>query len=208
MKGVQLAVIALAAGSLLTLSSVAQEKKENPAAAQSTPDQQEMMKKWMEVSTPKEPHNKLNALEGKWDVEMKIWENGPDKPPTVSKGTSVKTWTVGHRFLREEYSGFMMGMPFEGVGYTGYDNYNKKYVASWVDNTTTQMLTMSGVMDKEGKLLTLYGTTDDWMMGENGKPVKYVTRIADKDKNIFEVFDLSLEGPNTKMMEATYTRAK
>lgn len=209
MKAVPLAVIALTAGLLLVPLSPAQEKGEQTKPKQpASPQEQEMMKKWMQVATPGEAHNKLNDLEGTWDVDMKIWEQGPGNPPTVSKGTSVKSWTVGHRFLREEYKGEMMGMPFDGLGYTGYDNYNKKYIGSWVDNTTTQMLTMSGVMDQPGKVLTLYGTMDEWMTGQNGEPVKYVTRVLSRDKHIFEVHNLALDGPNTLMMEATYTRKK
>ena len=209
MRSLPLAALALAAGLLLVPLSRAQEKaRDNAAKPQPSPEEQEMMKKWMQVATPADAHNKLNDLEGTWDVDMKIYEHGPTNPPTVSKGTSVKSWTVGHRFLREEYKGEMMGMPFEGLGYTGFDNYNKKYVGSWVDNTTTQMLTMSGVIDQAGKLLTMYGSMDEWMTGQNGEPVKYVTRILGKDKHVFEVHNLALDGPNTMMMEATYTRKK
>jgi len=204
-------IAALIAGAILLSGSLvrAQEAgKDKNAKPQMPPGQEEMMKKWMEVSTPADGHKKLEDLVGTWDVEMTMWGQGPGSAPTVSRGSAVNSWVLGGRYLRQEFKGEMMGMPFEGVGYTGYDNYNKKYVEFWIDNTTTQMTTMSGVVDHAGKTFTFYGTMDEWMTGENGKPVKYVTRIVSKDKHIFEIHDLAIDGPNTKMMELVYTRKK
>ena len=31
----------------------------------------------------------------------------------------------------------MMGMPFEGIGRTGYDNVTGKYWSTWIDNMST-----------------------------------------------------------------------
>lgn len=182
-------------------------KKQEPKAQQ-MPGQEEMMKKWAEVSTPGDAHRKLDDLVGTWDAEMKMWMQGPGSVPSVTKGTSVNTWVLGGRYLRQEYKGEFMGMPFEGIGYTGYDNHNKRYFSIWIDNSSTQLSTMSGVVDQSGKVFTEYGTMDEWMTGENGKPVKYVTRILSKDKHVFEVHDLAIGEPNTKVMEATYTRKK
>jgi len=202
---------ALIAGALLIccMPLHAQETGQGTKAKpQATPDEQEMMKKWMQVSTPGDAQKKLEDLVGTWDVEMSIWSKGPDAPPSVTHGSAVNTWVLGGRFVRQEYKGEMMGMPFEGIGYTGYDNYNKKYVSFWIDNSTTQTTTMSGLADRSGRTFTLYGTMDEWLTGENGKTVKYVTRIVNRDKNIFEAYDLGIEGPNQRMMEAVYTRKK
>ncbi len=197
----------LLAISVLAAPLVAQttEKEKAPHVAQGA-NQEEMMKKWAAVSTPGEAHKKLDDLAGNWDVESKVWNGGPDKPPTITKATSTFTWVLGGRFLRQEMKGEMMGMPLEGVGYTGYDNYNKKYIEFWIDNSSTAMFTMSGFVDQTGKVFTFYGSMDEWMTGENGKPVKYVTRILNKDKNIFEIHDLTITGANTKIVEMTYTR--
>ncbi len=209
MNTTRIPVAALIAGALLlgSMQGRAQDKAkaDNP---QASPDEQEMMKKWEQVSTPGEAQKKLGDLEGTWDVEMSIWMGGPEHNPTVTHGAAVNSWVLGGRYLRQEYKGEMMGMPFEGIGYTGYDNYNKKYVGFWIDNSTTQMATMSGLTDRSGRVFTFYGTMDEWMTGENGKAVKYVTRIVNKDKHIFEVYDLGIDGPNQRVMEAVYTRKK
>jgi hypothetical protein len=192
---------------LLAAPLVAQTTdKEKAPQPQQSPNQEEMMKKWAAIAMPADAQ--LDDLVGTWDVETKVWMNGTGSPPTVTKGSSIYTWVLGGRFLRQDMKGEMMGMPIEGVGYTGYDNYNKKYVGVWIDNSSTAMFTYSGYADQTGKVFTFFGTMDEWMTGENGKPVKYVTRILSKDKNVFEIHDLAIGSGETKVVEMTYTRKK
>jgi hypothetical protein len=147
-------------------------------------------------------------MEGNWDAEVKYWMGGPGAPPTVSKGKATMKMILGGRFLQQDYSGNMMNMPFTGLGITGYDNMNKKYVSFWIDNMGTGMSTTDGAMDQAGKVLTTYGKMDDPGTGERGKNMKNVTRIVDKNRLVFEVHDLALGEPNTKVMEIVFTRAK
>lgn len=166
-----------------------------------------MMKTMMAAMTPGEQHKALAACEGIWDAEVKSWM-APDAPPTVSKGSATMKMVLGGRYLYQEMSGEMMGMPFQGMGYTGYDNINKKYVSFWIDNMGTGMASMDGAMNKGGDVLTLYGKMDEPTTGEHGKNVKYVTRLISKDKQIFEAHDLSIAEPHTKVLEVVYTRHK
>ena len=94
----------------------------------------------------------------------------------------------------------------KGMGYTGYDNFKKKYVSFWIDDMGTAMSTMEGSMDKEGKTLTLWGKMDDPMSGAKDTKVKYVTRVIDKDKHVFESYDVSKFGEKDPVMVITYTR--
>jgi hypothetical protein len=188
---------------VLSLAS-AQEKKEQKPPQGAVDD---MMKKMMELASPSEGHKKLNDLVGVWDAETKMWVGGPGQP-AVSKGSAEYSWVLGGRFLREDFKGDIMGMPMTGFGFTGYDNYAKKYTGVWVDNMGTALSTMEGTFDRSGKVLTLYGKMDEWATGELSKNVKYVTRIIDKDKHVFEIHDLSIGEPNTKIVEITYTRKK
>jgi hypothetical protein len=167
-----------------------------------------MMKKWKEISTPGDAHKKLDAFLGNWNVEIRAWMGGPAVPPQSSKGTSTYAWTVGGRYLRQDFRGEMAGMSMEGQGFTGYDNYEKKYVGVWMDNSSTAIYSLEGTMNPDGTLLTMYGKMDEWMTGEIGKMAKYVFRILGKDKIVFEIHDLSIGEPNTKVVEMTMTRAK
>jgi len=159
----------------LAWAQVKQEQK-LPQAAMN-----DMMKRMTELASPSEGHAKLNDLVGVWDAETKMWMGGEGSgQPSISKGTAEYSWVLGGRFLREGYNGEMMGF-----GFTGYDNYAKKY-----------------------KVLTLYGKMDEWTTGELGKNVKYVTRIIDRDKHVFEILDLAIGEPSTKVVDITYTRKK
>ena len=199
---ITIAVFVLAA--LVVGVVAAQEKK----GAKKMPSQEEMMKRWQEAMTPGDAHKKLEAMVGTWDAEVKSWMGGPGSEPTISKATSQTKLVLGGRYLMEEVAGDMMGQPFSGVGYTGYDNMNKKYVSFWIDNMGTGMSTMDGTCDKEGKIMTLWGKMDDPMTGKKGNKVKYVTKIIDNDTHVFEVYDVTTHGDKQPSMQITYTRKK
>jgi hypothetical protein len=197
-----LCVVALAILVLLNDAS-AQEKKKSKGKL---PSEEEMMKNWEEAMTPGDAHKKFEQFVGTWNVEAKVWMNGPKGESSVSKGTAEYKLALGGRYLQQEFTGEMMGQPMNGVGYTGYDNFGKKYVSFWIDNMSTAMSTMEGTMDREGKTLTLWGKMDEPSTGEKGKKVKYVTRVVDKDKHVFESYDVTSFGEKQPVMVITYTR--
>lgn len=174
----------------------------NPAS------QEEMMARWQAAMTPGDAHKKLESFVGTWDVKSQMWPNGPDGPPTESQGTATYKMIFGGRFLEEEFSGDMMQQPLTGVGFTGYDNMKQKYVGVWLDNMGTAVSTMEGVMDGDGKTLTMTGKMDEPMTGEKNKDVKYVMRLVDPDTHVFEMYDPSMGGGNKPAMRLTYTRKK
>lgn len=186
-------------------SANAQEKKKT---AKQKPSQEEMMKKWQESMTPGDAHKKLEVLIGTWDAEVKSWMNGPTGEPMVSKATSECTVVLGGRFVEEKVTGDMMNQPFNGIGYTGYDNSKKKYVSVWMDNMGTMMMTMEGTADREGATYTFWGKMDDPMTGAKNKKIKSVTRVIDNDKHVFEYYDVTAYGDKKPVMEITYTRKK
>ena len=181
--------------------SSAQEKSNDAAM-------QEMMKKYEAAMTPGPQHKALAAMEGTWDAETKMWMGGPSTPPSVTKGTATMKMIFGGRFLQQEATGEMMGKPFHGIGYTGYDNMNKKFISFWIDEMGTGFSTADGVMNQAGDAITFYGKMDEPGTGEHGKNVKFVSRIVGKDKQVFEMYDLSRDDPNSKVMEIVYTRKK
>ena len=193
---------------LLPLSGRSQEKaKTEPPAIQGA-DMEAMMKKWMEAATPGEAHKKLNDMVGKWKTTSRVWMNGLDAPPTETQGSSEVKWVLDGRFLQQEAKGEMMGRPYNGVGFTGYDNMNKKYVTLWIDNTNTAMFIADGTMDQAGKVLTTVGKMDEPATGEHDKSAMYIYRMETRDRHIMEIHDLSLPQGKTKVMEMVYTREK
>lgn len=197
--------IAITGALVLSISRTDAQEKAKPEAKPAA-DMQEMMKKWTEMATPGEGHKALDQFVGKWDTVMSMWMEGPGKPPTETKGSSEVRWILDGRFILQETTGQLMGMPFKSMNIVGYDNYKKKYILSYVDNMGTALYTGEGKFDSSNKVLTSFGKMDDCMTGEHDKPVKYVTRIINKDKHVFEGYD-EVGGPNEyKAWEITYTR--
>jgi hypothetical protein len=52
---------------------------------------------------------------------MSLWI-AEGAPPYVTKGTFKNKMVPGGRYQQSIYKADMIGMPFEGRGYTGYDN--------------------------------------------------------------------------------------
>jgi hypothetical protein len=183
-----------------------------PAAAQDgppppPPDMEAMMQKMMEAGSPSRNHKILDPYVGYWNTESSFWMDGPDKPPMMNRGSASFIWILGGRFLRMEYKGTFMGTEMAGFGYYGYDNMQKKYTMLWMDNTSTAFFPASGALDEKSMTLTLTGPMDDPATGEMGKTIRYVIGIPQKDRFVFEMYDMSIPGPNKKTGEIVYTRA-
>ena len=184
----------------LNLALYSQEKPQSE-------EEQKMMKLWMEYATPGESHKYLEYFAGEWDTNSKIWMK-PDAEPEVSSGLTTSKMILGGRYLKSHLNATMMGMPFEGISITGYDNFRKIFTTLWLDTFGTGFYTTSGTLDKDMKVRTETGMWDDIMTGGQMK-VKWVTTIVDKDKYMFEMFDTDPKtGKERKSGEVVYTRKK
>ena len=197
-------VLAVALLLMVALPAAAQKKEKKGAM----PSQEEMMKRWKEAATPGEAHKILDNFVGSWETESSTWMDGPGKPPSVTKGTAEVKWVLDGRFVQQEMTGEMMGATMNGVGFSGYDNFKKKYTSFWIDNTGTAMFTSEGTLDKDGKVLTYDGRMDEPATGEKDKKVRYIDTIVDHDKHVFAILDLSIPGQDKKVVEIVYTRKK
>ncbi len=204
-----LPVLALA----LALPAAAQEAKtptketkpaSKPAAA---PDQEAMMKAWTAYMTPGEPHARFAKLAGSWTTKTKSWMD-PAQPPEETTGSCEFRTVLGGRYLEQRFEGSMMGQPFSGIGFTGYDNVKKKYESYWIDSAGTGMMIMSGTPDKSGKKTVYTGSMLD--PTTNGKKValRSVDTEVDADNLLFEMWMSGPDGKMAKSMEMVYTRKK
>jgi len=196
-------VLALAVGA--GPGARAQEKAPAPAARKA-PTQEEVMKAWMAYATPGEGQKKLDAFAGSWNVKMKSWME-PGKPPEETDGTAENSWILGGRYLAQKYDGKMMGQPFSGVGYTGFDNYKKKYQSVWMDSAGTGIMISTGSFDKTGKIVHFTATMDDFMTGKK-TTVKETLTIVDADTHRLEMWMAGPDGKMFKNLEGVYTRKK
>src|SRR5215216_3744223 len=129
--------IALAAALLLTVNTALSQDKDKAKGHEPSPaEMQEMMKKWMEFASPGAAHKFLDAFIGKWETSMRMWM-APGSTPMEAKGSAETRWIMDGRYLLEEGAGQVMGMPYRNMLITGYDNFKKKYVISYLDNMGT-----------------------------------------------------------------------
>lgn len=162
-------------------------------------DSAAMMKMWMEMKTPGDMHKMLAKQDGTWDNEMTMWME-PGKPPMVSKSTSVNKMIMGGRYQQSNYSGKMMGEPFEGISILGYDNLKKKFVSSWIDNSGTGIMNMEGSYDPATKSITLSGTMPDPATGKDCTMRQVMTMMDDKHCTM-EMYNTPAGGKEMKMFE-------
>lgn len=182
----------------------AQDKAKKPAAKHAPPDEKAMMEAWKKSKTPGDMHKKLDDMVGTFDADVRMWMD-PSKPPEDTKGTSVNTWVLGNRYVETKYEGTMMGEPFNGIGYTGYDNVQKKYVGTWMDSGATGIMNSTCTLDAPGKSMTCKGSVWDPM---TGKPsvMESKTSWTDRDHHAMEMWGMGPGGKKYKMLEITYTR--
>ena len=170
-----------------------------PAAAPAQDGNAEM-EAWIKAATPGAAHAELAAMEGMWTYTSKMWMD-PTADPMESRGTSKKHMLLGGRFLAEESDGNMMGMAFNGMGITGYNNVTNQYEAYWIDSMGTGMTLLKG--PKSGNKITMTGEYAD----PSGMTMKIqaVTTLTDADHYTFE-YMVDMGGTFTKVMELNYTR--
>ena len=190
---------------VLAATAMAQEKGKKAAKA-GPPDEKAMMDAMMKAGTPGQPHKKLEPMVGSFDVKAKMWMD-PSKPAEESTGKSENKWVLGNRFVQQSYEGTVMGQPFTGMGYTGYDNITKKYTGTWMDSQSTAVMNTTGESDAAGKVMTFTGTMIDPMTGKACKMTEKVT-VTDNDHHMLEMWGPDPSGKNYKMMEISYTRKK
>lgn len=195
----------------LALPAAAEEpkptaKETKPAPKPAAPGQEDMMKAWAAYMTPGEPHARLAKLAGSWTTKTKSWMD-PAQPPEETTGTCEFRMVLGGRYLEQRFEGSMMGQPFTGIGFTGYDNAKKKYEAYWIDSAGTGMLVLTGTRDGSGKKTVYTGSMLD---PTNGKKVaiKSIDTEVDADSFLFEMWMSGPDGKMAKSMEMTYTRKK
>jgi hypothetical protein len=171
-----------------------------------SPEEQKAMDAWQKFMTPGDAHKSLNALVGTFDAKVSMWPQ-PGTPAQVSTATSVNNWVLGNRYVEENVNGSFMGMPFQGIGYTGYDNGKKQYVGTWIDNFGTGVMTSTGTSSDNGKTYTFKSMTTDPMTGKDMSEDSRIT-VTDADHHTMEMWGPAPDGKMFKMMQIDYSRKK
>jgi hypothetical protein len=196
---------ALACAWLLPIAASAQQAQD--ATPKMSAEQQAMMAAWQKAATPGPQHAQLaEHLAGTWDTKQTMWMD-PSAPPMIETGKSVDTAVLGGRQIRTEFSGQFMGQPFQGIGFTGYDNVRGKYTGTWSDNMSTGTMVTDGEYDPATRTYTFRGQMADPMNDGAMIAIRETIRIIDADRHVMEMFEPH-DGKEVRTMQIEYTRAK
>ena len=157
-----------------------------PALAQEY-DETAIMAAYEKAMTPGEHHAKLALLEGNWAMTVTVWMQ-PGAEPTVSSATSTSKMVMGGRYMLDTVEGTAMGMPFTGMGWTGYDNVDQQYESTWIDNLGTGIYTYHGQWDDEVNGIVMHGSYADPVTGQKVES-KTVTRLEGPDKMVYTSYE-------------------
>jgi hypothetical protein len=155
---------------------------------------------------PGEGQKKLEPMVGEFDVKIRVWLD-PAQPPIESMAVAVSTWVLGKRYVQTMLSGYVMGEPFDGIGYAGYDNVSKQYQATFMDTGGTGMEWFSGSMDPTGGSAKLSATIPDPITGE-ATTVEMRLKIAASGDHVTELWQEDPTGEPVRIMDLQYTRKK
>lgn len=166
---------------------------------------QDEMKTMMAYATPGDVHQMMAKSVGSWNGAITMWMK-PGAPPMNMTGVSKSEMILGGRYLQATNTGNMMGMPFEGISITGYDNAKKIFVNSWIDNMGTGMMFLEGTWDNANMSINFTGKMVDPSSGKDVN-IREVIKFVDDDTQIMDMY-VNANGNEFKSMEIKYTRNK
>jgi hypothetical protein len=157
------------------------------------------------LATPGAYHHALDPLVGRFKARV-LSRPEPGAEPEETAGTVHNHWILGGRFLQSDFEGRAIGMPFEGVGILGFDNARRRYVATWIENTSTAIMpVMEGAADDSGKRIAVAGSMDDELT-QQPVHVRQVWSIESDDRHRFEMWTTDANGVEFEALEIVFTR--
>jgi hypothetical protein len=141
---------------------------------------------------------------GTFDVKIRSWA-APGDPPAHDKAVMVGNWMLGGRYVQLMLAGNIEGQPFNGIGYAGFDNTTKKYVATFMDSSSTGMEWYAGGFDATGTRATLKGSMANPVTGKPS-PLEMRLSLDAAGNHVTELWGEGLGQTMFRMMELTYTK--
>jgi hypothetical protein len=209
-----LSIVCVAAVGMIVIGSlaIADASKDSKKAA-SLPAEVKLPPGWtMEdmqacilAATPGKMQEHLVKEAGVWDGKTTMYMPGAE--PTEGECVSTITPMMDGRYVKCEIKGDMPGMgPFEGFGIYGFDNVLQKFVSSWVDNQSTGMMTGTGELSEDGKVMT-WKCTFTCPITKKATALRQIETITGPNTKRFEMFGPDPKtGKDHKMMTIELTK--
>jgi hypothetical protein len=177
--------------------------KTKDTIAEAPLDSAAQMKAWAEYATPGTFHKMMADETGTWNCDMTFWMEPNAKPEKATSTATIKM-ILGGRYQEANYSGMMMGQPFEGKSTLAYNNASKEFTTTFIDNMGTGIMVATGKFDEKNKSMELKG---DMVNPLNGKktPYREIYTIVDANTRKMDMFDFK-NGEEYKSMEIVMKR--
>jgi len=166
--------------------------------------QDDQMQKWMAYMTPGKEHQSLAKLNGNWVYTSKMWMD-PAGEPQTTQGTATCEMLLDGRYSQMKVSGNVMGMPFNGVSLTAYDNGKKLWLTTWIDNMGTGFMYGEGKYDPDTKTIVYNGTMFEPIQKKN-LTYRQNVQMVDDNHMVMEMFNTNKDGKEYKSMHVEYVR--
>jgi hypothetical protein len=158
------------------------------------------------AAAPGEMHAWLAKAAGTWTGVSRNWPT-PDAAPMPSTVTMNSRMDLGGRFLMNDVRAEWPEIgTFEGRATLGYDNAQRIFVSSWVDNMGTGIMSGTGQLADDRKTLTITYTYFD-PAKKKQVTLREVTVRETDDRIWLRIWGTSAAtGKEFLMTETTYTR--
>jgi Protein of unknown function (DUF1579) len=166
--------------------------------------QRAMSEATTKAATPGPERARLAKLVGEGNLAVRMWVALGAAPPEVA-GLSSRSTVLGGRDLSGRATGTMMREPFEGMGWTGYDDVTKRYEGAWVDDMGPAVMSTRGRWNAGGNVFTAAAEEPDATTGKM-TTMRMVTRFVCADKRVSGFLTPGPEGAEFKTVEVTSTR--
>ncbi len=113
------------------------------------------MQAFMAAGMPGEMHSWMAEHAGTWNCNNKMWM-APNTSAMEMTTVATTRMSMDGRYALTEINGQMPGMgEFNGMSTMGFDNVQQKFVATWIDNHASGIMSGVGTLSPDGKRLDL-----------------------------------------------------
>lgn len=205
MKRMSTAVLVGVAGVAFVLG---QAVRPSSAVAHVQPEGAEAMDPSMaamrEAGTPGEHHRYLDLMLGTWGGTMS-WTPNPGDEAMEFEVHATREWVLDGRYVREVVTSEFGGMPFEGIGYTGYSNIDQQFETVWMDSMSTWIYPGRGNYNPATKVLTIHSQQRD---PETGRMITCWSEVdmSDSDRHVMKGWCYAADGSTFQNVEGVFER--
>lgn len=151
------------------------------------------------AEAPDPQHVALAALAGTWDVTQSFYAS-PGAQPAIDKGSADFAMVLNGRHLRQSLH-IASKVPFEGLGYIGYDPAAGHWFSTWMDVNFSGLIVAWGDHDDATDTYSFTGT----MAG--AIPLREVLHISDKDHFRYDYYE-TRNGRESLAVRLDYARRR